>query len=90
MGLDVEMKTAEPAAGPSPLIHLKAAIALIEKGVAKKEMRLMARAIRQMLAVRRRLKASTVSSFLNYALPSGSEALSRLLGFVAKVWQQPA
>jgi 26S proteasome regulatory subunit N3 len=85
MGLDVEMKTAEPAAGPSPLIHLKAAIALIEKGVAKKEMRLMARAIRQMLAVRRRLKASTVSSFLNYALPSGSEALSRLLGFVAKV-----
>ncbi len=69
---------------------LKAAIALIEKGVAKKEMRLMARAIRQMLAVRRRLKASTVSSFLNYALPSGSEALSRLLGFVAKVRQQPA
>lgn len=50
----------------------------------------MARAIRQMLAVRRRLKASTVSSFLNYALPSGSEALSRLLGFVAKVQQEPA
>ncbi len=46
----------------------------------------MARAIRQMLAVRHRLKASTVSSFLKHALPTSSEALSRLLSFVAKVW----
>ncbi len=46
----------------------------------------MACAIRQMLAVRHRLKASTVSSFLKHALPTSSEALSRLLSFVAKVW----
>lgn len=46
---------------------------------------LMARAIRQMQAVRRSLKASTINAFLKHALPSGSEALSRLLPFVAKV-----
>jgi hypothetical protein len=87
MGLDVEMKTVVElaAAAPSPLIHLKGIITLIEKGVTKKEMRLMACAIRQMLAVRHRLKASTVSSFLKHALPTSSEALSRLLSFVAKV-----
>lgn len=45
----------------------------------------MARAIRQLLAVRRSLKASTVNAFLKHALPSGSEALSRLLPFAAKV-----
>jgi len=65
---------------------LKGIITLIEKGVTKKEMRLMAHAIRQMLAVQHRLKASTVSSFLKHALPTSSEALSRLLSFVAKVW----
>lgn len=46
----------------------------------------MARAIRQMQAVRRKLKASTVNSFLKYALPS--EALSRLSPYVAKVFPQ--
>ncbi|CAK9215728.1 unnamed protein product [Sphagnum troendelagicum] len=88
MGLDVEMKTVVElaAAAPSPLIHLKGIITLIEKGVSKKEMRLMARAIRQMLAVRHRLKAYTVSSFLKHALPTSSEAVSRLLSFVAKAW----
>jgi len=86
-GLDVEMTTVVElaAAAPSPLIHLKGIITLIEKAVTKKEMRLMARAIRQILAVRHRLKASTVSSFLKHALPTSSEALSRLLSFVAKV-----
>lgn len=48
-------------------------------------MRLMARAIRQMLAVRRSLKSSTVAGFLKHALPPGSEALSRLSPYVATV-----
>lgn len=61
-------------------------ITSIEKGVAGKEMRLMARANRQMLAVRRQLKASTVNAFLKHALPAGSDALSRLLPFAAAVW----
>lgn len=45
----------------------------------------MARANRQMLLVRRQLKASTVGAFLKLALPAGSEALSRLSPFVAAV-----
>lgn len=60
-------------------------IASIEKGVSNKEMRLMARANRQMLLVRRQLKASTVNAFLKHALPAGSEALSRLSPFVSAV-----
>ena len=60
-------------------------ITSIEKGVSNKEMRLMARANRQMLAVRRQLKASTVNAFLKHALPAGSEALSRLSPYVAAV-----
>ena len=68
------------------VVDLKGVITSIEKGVASKEMRLMARAIRQLQAVRRSLKASTINAFLKHALPSGSEALSRLLPFVAKVW----
>lgn len=65
--------------------ELKGVVTSIEKGVASKEMRLMARANRQMLVVRRQLKASTVNAFLKHALPAGSEALSRLLPFVAVV-----
>lgn len=60
-------------------------IALIEKGVSGKEMRLMARANRQMLAVCRQLEASTVNAFLKQALPAGSDALSHLLPFAAAV-----
>lgn len=67
------------------VVDLKGVITSIEKGVASKEMRLMARAIRQLQAVRRSLKAPTINAFLKHALPSGSEALSRLLPFVAKV-----
>lgn len=67
------------------LTELKGVITSIEKGVSSKEMRLMARANRQMLAVRRQLKASTVNAFLKHALPAGSEALSRLSPFVAAV-----
>jgi 26S proteasome regulatory subunit N3 len=86
MGQDVEMKsTSEPPAPPSPLSQLKGVIPSIEKGVASKEMRLMARAIRQMLAVRRSLKSSTVAGFLKHALPPGSESLSRLSPYVATV-----
>jgi len=60
-------------------------ITSIEKGVTSKEMRLMARANRQMLAIRRQLKASTVNAFLKLTLPAGSDALARLLPFAAAV-----
>ena len=65
--------------------ELKGVVASIEKGVTTKEMRLMARANRQMLLVRRQLKASTVNAFLKHALPAGSDALARLLPFAAAV-----
>jgi hypothetical protein len=72
--------------------ELKGVVSSIEKGVTSKEMRLMARANRQMLAVRRRLKAPTVNAFLKHALPAGSDALARLLPFAAAVctlnWQR--
>lgn len=60
-------------------------ITSIEKGVTGKEMRLMARAYRQKLAVRRQLKASTVNAFVKHALPAGSVTLARLLPLAAAV-----
>jgi 26S proteasome regulatory subunit N3 len=84
MGQDVEMKPADPVP-LSTLSQLKGVVSSIEKGVTSKEMRLMARANRQMLAVRRRLKAPTVNAFLKHALPAGSDALARLLPFAAAV-----
>lgn len=60
-------------------------VTAIEKGVASKEMRLMARANRLMLLVRRQLTASIVNTFLHHALPAGSDALARLLPFAAVV-----
>ncbi|KAJ7567941.1 hypothetical protein O6H91_01G013100 [Diphasiastrum complanatum] len=64
--------------------NLKNVAALVEKGVVSKEMRLMVRAMRHVMSIRRKLKGPTVVSFLKSTLPSGSDALSRLLPYVSK------
>ncbi|KAL2641872.1 hypothetical protein R1flu_009459 [Riccia fluitans] len=93
MGLDIEMKESgttsaadQPAAAP-PVNHiaqLKTLIALIEKGVATKEMRLMVRVMRHTMTIRRQLNAPSLISFLQQSLPAGSEPLSRLIPYLSK------
>eukprot|EP01018_Ginkgo_biloba_P018587 Gb_36615 [translate_table: standard] len=90
MTQDVEMKdSAAPSNSSAPshssvLSHLKSVAALIEKGVVTKEVRLMIRAIRHAMTLRRKIKASIVLAFLKHLLPPGSEAGSRLLPYFAK------
>eukprot|EP00249_Psilotum_nudum_P008218 c21127_g1_i1 orf=200-1684(+) len=87
---DVEMKESvaspEPhlPASPSLLQHLKSVSSLVERGVASKELRLIVRAIRHMMALRRKLKASVLAAFLKHVLPTGSDALARLMPYVTK------
>nr|ABR16257.1 unknown [Picea sitchensis] len=88
---DVEMKDSAAApsnsSAPSPppvLTHLKNVSALIEKGVVTKEVRLMIRAIRHIMTLRRKIKASHVLAFLKQLLPPGSEVASRLLLYFPK------
>ncbi|CAM6120932.1 unnamed protein product [Calypogeia fissa] len=52
---------------------LKTLVALIEKGVATKEMRLMVHVMRHTMAIRRQLTASTLTTFLLSALHMGSD-----------------
>ncbi|KVI04059.1 26S proteasome regulatory subunit, C-terminal [Cynara cardunculus var. scolymus] len=93
MTQDVEMKEQQvPAApsnsvsstAPSILQHLKEIAALIETGAHAREVRRILRAIRLTIALRRKLKASAISSFLNFALAPGSEAHSRLASYLPK------
>ncbi|KAI7845011.1 hypothetical protein COHA_001377 [Chlorella ohadii] len=76
-------KGEEPAAPPpppKPLAVLRVNAALIEKAVAQKETRtLFGRVLRQTAAVRRRLTAADLVSFLEGALPADSPALQQLV-----------
>ncbi|KAE8719136.1 putative 26S proteasome non-ATPase regulatory subunit 3 [Hibiscus syriacus] len=90
MTQDVEMKE-QPApsnsvtsSSPSTLHHLKEIASLIETGAYDREARRILRAIRLTMALRRKLKASVLSSFLSFALGPGSEALSRLSSYLPK------
>ena len=59
---------------------------LIEAGAYAREVRRISRALRlTTIALRRKLKASVVSSFLGFALTPGSEAHSRLAAYLPKV-----
>lgn len=82
-------KGEEPAAPPpppKPLAVLRANAALIEKAVAQKETRtLFGRVLRQTAAVRRRLTAADLVSFLEGALPADSPALQQLVPAVKQV-----
>ena len=91
MTQDVEMKEQQAApsnsvtsTGPSVFQQLKEIASLIETGAYAREVRRIVRAIRLTLALRRKLKASVLHSFLNFALVPGSEAHSRLSSYLPK------
>jgi 26S proteasome regulatory subunit N3 len=95
---DVQMNDSEPhpaapppaaapaAAAPalSTLHHLKEIASVIEAGSLSKEVRRISRAVRLTVALRRRLAARDVSTFLAFALPASSEAYARLTALVPK------
>lgn len=64
---------------------LKEIVSLIETGAYAREVRRIVRAIRLTMALRRKLKASVLSSFLNFSLPPGSDVHTRLSSFIPKV-----
>ncbi|KAF6163751.1 hypothetical protein GIB67_008585 [Kingdonia uniflora] len=89
--VDVEMKELQPlsnSATPiveSTLQNLKEICSLIETGAYTREVRRVSRAIRLTIALRRKLKASVLSTFLNHALVvPGSEAHARLSSYLPK------
>ncbi|TYI43926.1 hypothetical protein ES332_A01G201400v1 [Gossypium tomentosum] len=90
MTQDVEMKeqpapsNSVPSSSPSTLHHLKEIASLIETGAYDREARRILRAIRLTMALRRKLKASVLSSFLSFALTPGSEAFTRLSSYLPK------
>ncbi|CAL1362121.1 unnamed protein product [Linum trigynum] len=92
---DVEMKELPaPAAAssnfaaasspPSVLQNLNEIASLIESGAYAREVRRIARAIRLTMALRRKLKTSVVSAFLNFVLTPGSEPHARLSSYLPK------
>ncbi|KAH7435975.1 hypothetical protein KP509_06G086700 [Ceratopteris richardii] len=64
--------------------ELKVVVSQVERGVAMKEMRLISRALRLMMSVRRRFRGPTLAAFIKHVLPVGSDTLSRLLPFFCK------
>uniref|UniRef100_A0A2P2LAS9 26S proteasome non-ATPase regulatory subunit 3 N-terminal TPR repeats domain-containing protein n=1 Tax=Rhizophora mucronata TaxID=61149 RepID=A0A2P2LAS9_RHIMU len=92
MTQDVEMKELPAAPSnsaasstPSTLHHLKEIAALIETGAYAREVRRIVRAVRLTMALRKKLKASVLSAFLNFALTPGSEPHNRLFSYLPKV-----
>ncbi|GJW82122.1 hypothetical protein Tco_0146097 [Tanacetum coccineum] len=97
MTQDVEMKeqpqvpataaaVSNSTTSPTPVLqHLKEIAALIETGAYSREVRRILRAVRLTIALRRKLKASLVSTFLDFALVAGSEAHTRLSAYLPKV-----
>ncbi|KAL0383920.1 UNVERIFIED_CONTAM: putative 26S proteasome non-ATPase regulatory subunit [Sesamum radiatum] len=91
MTQDIEMKEQHPApsnslssTSPSTLQHLKDIAALIETGAYTREVRRIVRAIRWTIQLRKKLKASVLSAFLNFVLVPGSDVHSRLSSYVPK------
>ncbi|KAK3193671.1 hypothetical protein Dsin_024981 [Dipteronia sinensis] len=91
MTQDVEMKEQLPLSNslsssstPSTLQHLKEIASLIETGAHAREVRRIVRAVRLTMALRRKLKASVLSAFLNSVLTPGSDAHARLVSYLPK------
>ncbi|XP_058076990.1 probable 26S proteasome non-ATPase regulatory subunit 3 [Magnolia sinica] len=91
MTQDVEMKevpeapsNSAPSSVPSVLQHLKEIASLIETGAYAKEVRRILHAVRLTIALRRKLNAPVLSTFLSFALVPGSEAHSRLSSYLPK------
>ena len=59
--------------------ELKNVASTVERGAISKEIRLIGRALRTMMLLRKRLNYSIVSAFLKHYLPSSSDLLPRLL-----------
>lgn len=66
-------------------LDLKDIASLIETGAYAREVRRIARAVRLTMALRKKLKASTLNAFLNFILSPGSEVHSRLSSYLPKV-----
>ncbi|KAJ6403001.1 hypothetical protein OIU84_015001 [Salix udensis] len=94
MTQDVEMKEQQQqqqqpsnsatSSTPSTLHQLKEIASLIEFGAYAKEARRIVRAVRLTMTLRRELKASVLSAFLNFALSAGSEPFNRLISYLPK------
>ncbi|KAK4477240.1 hypothetical protein RD792_016454 [Penstemon davidsonii] len=91
MTQDVEMKEEQSvpsdsisSTSPTTLQTLKDIAALIETAAYSREVRRIVRAIRLTIQLRKKLKASVLSAFLNFALLPGSEVHSRLSAYVPK------
>ncbi|CAJ1972577.1 unnamed protein product [Sphenostylis stenocarpa] len=88
MSEDMEMKDqATPShsvssALPSTLHHLKEIASIIETGSYSKEVRRIARAMRLTFALRRKLTAPLLSSFLEYVLVPASEPHAKLSSYI--------
>lgn len=67
------------------VLDLKEIASLIESSAYAREVRRIVRAIRLTMILRKKLKASVLSGFLNYALTPGSEVHSRLSSYLPKV-----
>lgn len=65
--------------------ELKEIASLIETGTYAREVRRILRAVRLTISLRKKLKASLVHAFLNFALLPGSEVHSRLSSFLPQV-----
>lgn len=64
---------------------LKEIAALIETGAYAREVRRIMRVVRLTMALRRKLNATVLASFLNFALTPGSELYGRLFSYLPKV-----
>jgi 26S proteasome regulatory subunit N3 len=64
---------------------LKEIASLIETGSYSKEVRRIARAVRLTIALRKKLTASVISSFLDHVLTPGSEPHAKLSAYLPKV-----
>ncbi|KAK7376684.1 hypothetical protein VNO80_02098 [Phaseolus coccineus] len=88
MSEDVEMKDqATPShlvssALPSTLQHLKEISSIIETGSYSKEVRRISRAVRLTFALRRKLTAPLLSSFLDYVLVPASELHAKFSSYL--------
>nr|GMC87419.1 probable 26S proteasome non-ATPase regulatory subunit 3 [Ipomoea batatas] len=91
MTQDVEMKEQQPAPSnsvsstdPSVFEHLKDIASLVEAGAYAREVRRIVRAVRLTIALRRKLKTSALTAFLNYSLTPGSDVHARLSAYLPK------
>ncbi|CAB4290892.1 unnamed protein product [Prunus armeniaca] len=93
MTQDVEMKevpvpsipsNSASSTSPSTLHNLKEIASLLETAAYTREVRRIVRAVRLTMVLRRKLKVSVLSAFLNFALSPGSEVHSRLSSYLPR------